>query len=44
MVEMVGIRQAMCLVMLESAQDRILGVDTLREQVLPRVWYGTACY
>jgi hypothetical protein len=44
MVEMVGIRQAMWLVMLESAQDRILGVDTLREQVLPRVWYGRACY
>jgi hypothetical protein len=28
MVEMVGIRQVMWLVMLESANDRILGVDT----------------
>jgi hypothetical protein len=29
MVEVVGIRQVMWLVMLESAKDRILGVDTL---------------
>jgi hypothetical protein len=28
MVEMVGIRQVMWLVMLKSAKDRILGVDT----------------
>jgi hypothetical protein len=33
----------MWLVMLESAKDRILGVDTLRQQVSPRVCYGTAC-
>jgi hypothetical protein len=31
------------LVMLESAKDRVLGVDTLRQQVLTCVWYGTAC-
>jgi hypothetical protein len=28
MVEMVGIRQVMWLVMLEFAKDRVLGVDT----------------
>jgi hypothetical protein len=31
------------LVMLESAKDRVLGVDTPRQQVSPRVQYGTAC-
>jgi hypothetical protein len=30
----------MWLVMLESAKDRILGVDTPGQQVPPRVWYG----
>jgi hypothetical protein len=29
---------------LESAKDRILGVDTLGQHVLPRVQYGTACW
>jgi hypothetical protein len=29
--------------MLESAKDRVLGVDTLGQQVPPRVWYGTTC-
>jgi hypothetical protein len=29
--------------MLESTKDRILGVDTLGQHVLPRVRYGTAC-
>jgi hypothetical protein len=29
--------------MLESAKDRILGVETLGQQVLPHVQYGTAC-
>jgi hypothetical protein len=43
MVETVGFRQVMWLVMLESAKDRILGVDTLEQQVPPRVRYGTAC-
>jgi hypothetical protein len=28
MVEMVGFRQVMWIVMLESANDRVLGVDT----------------
>jgi hypothetical protein len=43
MVETVGFRQVMWLVMLESAKDRILGVDTLRQCVPPHVWYGMAC-
>jgi hypothetical protein len=42
MVEMVGIRQVMWFVMLESTKDRVIGVDTLGEQVSPRVWCGTA--
>jgi hypothetical protein len=40
---MVGIRQVMWLVMLESAKDRVIGVDTLGQQVSPHVRYGTAC-
>jgi hypothetical protein len=43
MVEMVGFCQEMWLVMLESAKDRILGVDTTGQHVSPRVRYGTAC-
>jgi hypothetical protein len=43
MVEIVEIRQEMWFVMLESAKDRVLGVDTLGQQVLPHVWYRTAC-
>jgi hypothetical protein len=43
MVEIVGICQAMWFVMLESAKDRVIGVDTLGQQVPPRVWYGTTC-
>jgi hypothetical protein len=43
MVETVGFRQEMWLVMLESAKDRILGVDTPGQHVPPRVRYGTAC-
>jgi hypothetical protein len=31
------------LVMLESAKDRVLGVDTSGQQVLPRVRYRMAC-
>jgi hypothetical protein len=42
MVETVGIRQVAWFVMLESAKDRVIGVDTPRQQVLPRVRYGTA--
>jgi hypothetical protein len=43
MVEMVGFRQVMWLVMLESAKDRILGVVTPRQHVPPHVQYGTTC-
>jgi hypothetical protein len=42
MVEMVGIRQVMWFVMLESAKDQVIGVDTPGQQVPPRVRYGTA--
>jgi hypothetical protein len=42
-VEMVGFRQVQWLVMLGSAKDRILGVDTPGQHVPPRVRYGTAC-
>jgi hypothetical protein len=40
---MVGIRQVMWFVMLESAKDRVIEVDTPGQQVPPRVLYGTAC-
>jgi hypothetical protein len=43
MVEMVGIHQVMWFVMLESAKDRVIGVDTQGQQVLPRVRYGMTC-
>jgi hypothetical protein len=43
MVEMIGICQVMWFVMLESAKDRVIGVDTLGQQVSPHVRYGTAC-
>jgi hypothetical protein len=42
MVETVGIYQVMWFVKLESTKDRVIGVDTLGQQVLPRVRYGTA--
>jgi hypothetical protein len=29
--------------MLKSAKDRVLEVDTPRQQVSPSVWYGTSC-
>jgi hypothetical protein len=41
MVDTVGFRQVMWLVMLEYAKDRILGVDTLRQHVSPLVRYET---
>jgi hypothetical protein len=41
MVETVGFYQVMWLVMLESAKDRILGVDTPGQNVPQRVRYGT---
>jgi hypothetical protein len=43
MMETVGICQVMWFVMLESAKDRVIGVDTPEQQVPPHVWYGTAC-
>jgi hypothetical protein len=43
MVETVGIRQVMWFVVLESAKDQIIGVDTPRQQVPPCVRYGTTC-
>jgi hypothetical protein len=43
MVETVGFRQVMWLVILESAKDRILGVDTVGQHVSPRVQFGTTC-
>jgi hypothetical protein len=43
MVETVGFRHVMWIVMLESAKDRVLGVDPLGQQVPPPVQYGTAC-
>jgi hypothetical protein len=43
MMETVGICQVMWFVMLESAKDRVIGVDTPGQQVPPHVWYGTAC-
>jgi hypothetical protein len=43
MVEMVGICQVMWFVLVESAKDRVIGVDTLGQQVPPCVRYGTTC-
>jgi hypothetical protein len=37
MVETVGFRQVIWIVMLESTKDRVLGLDTLGQQVLPCV-------
>jgi hypothetical protein len=42
MVETVGIRQVIWFVMLESAKNRVIGVDTVGQEVSPRVRYGTA--
>jgi hypothetical protein len=41
MVETVGIRQVRWYVMLESAKDRVIGVDTPGQQVPSRVRYET---
>jgi hypothetical protein len=43
MVGTTGIRQVMWFVMLEYAKGRVIGVDTLGQQVPLRVRYGTAC-
>jgi hypothetical protein len=41
MVEMVGICQVLWFMMLKSAKDRVLGVETPGQQVPPCVQYGT---
>jgi hypothetical protein len=43
MMEMDGFHQVMWFVMLKSAKDRVLGVDTPGQHVSPRVRYGTTC-
>jgi hypothetical protein len=43
MVETVEIRQVVWFIMLKSAKDRVLGVDTPGQQVPPRIRYGTTC-
>jgi hypothetical protein len=43
MVEMVGIRQVLWLVLLKFAKDRVLGVDTPGQQMLSCVRYRTIC-
>jgi hypothetical protein len=43
MVETVRIRYMRWFVMLKSAKDRVIEVDTLGQQVLPCVRYETAC-
>jgi hypothetical protein len=43
MVETVGLRQVMWLVMLESTNNRILGVDPPGQHVPPHVRYGMVC-
>jgi hypothetical protein len=40
---MVEFRQVMWIVVLKSAKDWVLRVDTLGQQVLPHVRYGMAC-
>jgi hypothetical protein len=42
-VETVGFRQVMWLVMLKYAKDRILGVDLLGQHVSPCIQYETGC-
>jgi hypothetical protein len=43
MVETVGICQVVWYVMLKSTKDRVIGVDTPRQQVPPRARYRIAC-
>jgi hypothetical protein len=43
MVETVEFRQVMWIIMLKYAKDRVLRVDTLGQQVLSHVRYGTTC-
>jgi hypothetical protein len=43
MLETVGFRREMWIVMLQSGKDQVFGVDTPGQQVLPHVRYGMAC-
>jgi hypothetical protein len=43
MVETVGLCQVMWFVMLKSAKDRVIGIDTPGQKVPPRVRYGMTC-
>jgi hypothetical protein len=43
MVETVGVHQVMLFIMLKFAKDRVIGVDTLGQQVPPHVRYEMAC-
>jgi hypothetical protein len=43
MVETAGFRQVFWIVMLESAKDRIVGVDNPGQHVPPHVRYEMAC-
>jgi hypothetical protein len=43
MVETVGIHQVLWFVMLESAKDRVIGVDNPEQQVPPRARYRMTC-
>jgi hypothetical protein len=43
MVGTVVFRQVMWFVMLKSAKDRVLGVDSLEQHVSSHVRYGTTC-
>jgi hypothetical protein len=43
MVETVGMGQVMWFVMLKFSKDRVIGIDTTGQQVLPRVQYETTC-
>jgi hypothetical protein len=43
MVETDGIRQVRWFVILKSAKDRVIGLDTPGQQVPPRVRYGMTC-
>jgi hypothetical protein len=43
MIETVEFRQMIWFIMLESAKDHVLGVDTPGKQVPPRVHYETTC-
>jgi hypothetical protein len=43
MVKAIEVRQVMWFVMLEFAEDRVIGVDTLGQQVPPCVMYGMTC-